>query len=147
MLVELAAINAAYGVIKEVIENGRELYDCGAQLTSFFDNKAALQKKVNEAPEDRRGQIEEFFALEKAKQQEGELKTLMIYTGRAGLWDDWLSFQAAAARAKRNEKEKLEREAAARHKKHEDYLEIVSAVVLGCGCLVIVAMLIGVVIF
>lgn len=147
MLVELAAINAAYSVIKEVVGNGRELYDCGAQITTFFDNKAALQKKVNTAPPDRRGQIEEFFALEKIKQQEEELKTLMIYTGRAGLWDDWLSFQAAAARARRDEKEKIERDICIRQQKREEYLEIISAVVLGGGVLVMLSMLVGIIIF
>jgi len=101
MLAELAAINAAYGVIKEVVGNGRELYDCGAYLSTFFDNKHALQKKVNAAPPDRRGQIEEFFALEKIKEQEEELRQLMQWTGRPGLWDDWLQFQADAARARR----------------------------------------------
>jgi hypothetical protein len=111
MLAELAAINAAYGVIKEVVGSGRELYDCGAQLSSFFNNKATLQKKVNETPIDQRGQLEEFFALEKIAQQEEELKQIMIYTGRAGLWEDWLNFQAQAARARREEIEKIERQA------------------------------------
>lgn len=97
----MMAINAAYGVIKEVVGNGMDLYDCGAQLSSFFDNKASLQKKVNSAPPDRRGNLEEFFALEKIKQQEEELRQLMQWTGRAGLWDDWLKFQADAAKARR----------------------------------------------
>ena len=34
--------------------------------------------------------------LEKLKQQEEELKQLMIYTGRPGLWHDWIKFQAQA---------------------------------------------------
>jgi hypothetical protein len=101
MIAEMMAINAAFGVIKEVVGNGKDLYDCGAQLASFFDNKASLQKKVNSAPPDRRGNLEEFFALEKIKQQEAELQQLMQWTGRPGLWDDWLQFQADAARARR----------------------------------------------
>jgi hypothetical protein len=101
MIAEMMAINAAFGVIKEVVGNGMDLYDCGAQLSSFFDNKASLQKKVNSAPPDRRGNLEEFFALEKIKQQEAELQQLMQWTGRPGLWDDWLQFQADAARARR----------------------------------------------
>tara|TARA_R110000823_G_scaffold136040_5_gene265371 strand:- start:2208 stop:2657 length:450 start_codon:yes stop_codon:yes gene_type:complete len=101
MIAEMMAINAAFGVIKEVVGNGMDLYDCGAQLSSFFDNKASLQKKVNSVPPDRRGNLEEFFALEKIKQQEEELRQLMQWTGRAGLWDDWLQFQADAAKARR----------------------------------------------
>jgi hypothetical protein len=32
MLAELAAVNAAYAVIKEVVSNGRELGECAGQL-------------------------------------------------------------------------------------------------------------------
>lgn len=140
MLVELAAINAAYGVIKEVVSNGRDLYDCGASLSTFFDNKAALQKKVNATPPDRRGQIEEFFALEKIKQQEEELRQLMQWTGRAGLWDDWLTFQAQAARARREETAKVERAAIAQREQLEQTLKIAGAVLL------VAAVIIGLVI-
>lgn len=145
MLVELAAINAAYSVIKEVVGNGRELYDCGAQITTFFDNKAALQKKVNAAPPDRRGQIEEFFALEKIKQQELELRELMQWTGRAGLWDDWLAFQAQAARARREEATKIERAAIARRENIEQTLKITGITILLCTVVVAVVMLTGVI--
>lgn len=101
MIAEMMAINAAFGVIKEFVGNGRDLSDCGAQLSTFFDNKSALQKKVNDAPPARRGQLEEFFALETIKQQEEELRQIMQWTGRPGLWDDWLQFQANAAKARR----------------------------------------------
>lgn len=125
MIAEMMAINAAFGVIKEVIGNGKDLYECGAQLSSFFDNKASLQKKVNAAPPDRRGTLEEFFALEKIKQQEAELQQLMQWTGRAGLWDDWLHFQAEAARARR------EAEAAEKLSKYQKKQKIRKFVELG----------------
>jgi hypothetical protein len=145
MLVELAAINAAYGVIKEVVGSGRELYDCGAQLSSFFNNKAALQKKVNETPVDQRGQLEEFFALEKIAQQEEELKQIMIYTGRAGLWDDWLQFQAQAARARREEIAKLERQA---YEKRQNIIRVfemfsIVLVVIVMAALIVTGIILG----
>ena len=140
MLAELAAINAAYGVIKEVVGNGRELYDCGAQLSSFFNNKAALQKKVNEAPVYQRGQLEEFFALEKIAQQEEELKQIMIYTGRAGLWDDWLQFQAQAARARREEIAKLERQA---YKRRQTLIHVVEILTITLVVLVTTALIVA----
>jgi hypothetical protein len=141
MLAELAAINAAYGVIKEVVGNGRELHDCGVQLSSFFNNKAALQKKVNDAPVDRRDQLEEFFALEKIKQQEEELRQLMQWNGRAGLWDDWLQFQAQAARARREEVAKLEREAYERRQriKHAAEVTAITALIITMAAVIIAA--------
>ena len=111
MLAELAAINAAYGVIKEVVGNGQELYAAGQHLAQFFNTKYELQKKLNEKPPDQRSQLEEFFALEEIKAREQELKDLMIISGRPGLWEDWLKFQAEVARARREEIARLEREA------------------------------------
>ena len=66
----------------------------GKHLFSFFDNKAAIAKKANASGSD----SEAFFALEAIKQNEKELQEIMIYCGRAGLWDDWLQFQAEAKR-------------------------------------------------
>ena len=87
MLAELAVINAAYGVIKEVVGNGQELYAAGQYVAQFFNTKYELQKKLNEKPPDQRNQLEEFFALEEIKAKEQELKELMIIAGRPGLWD------------------------------------------------------------
>jgi hypothetical protein len=41
------------------------------------------------------------MALEKIKEQEKELKQLMIYAGRPGLWEDWQRFQAEARKSRR----------------------------------------------
>jgi len=93
MLAELAAINAAYGVIKEVISNGRELSECAGHLGKFFENKRKLETKIINAPAKERSQLEEFFALEEARRKEKELKDYMLIAGRPGLWDDWVRFQ------------------------------------------------------
>ena len=107
MLAELALASAAFNTVKEFISNGKELYDCGDQLLGYFDAKNSLQKKVNKTSGDK-SDLEEFLALEKIKAQEDELRELMIYTGRAGMWQDWLKFQSEAAN-KRKEAELAER--------------------------------------
>jgi hypothetical protein len=108
MLAELAAVNAAYAVIKEVVSNGRELGECASQLGSFFEGKRKLEKKVVETPANERSRLEEFFALEEVRRKERELKDYMLIAGRPGLWDDWVKFQKmhaqmelAAAHARR----------------------------------------------
>ena len=119
MIAELAAINAAYGVIKSFVNNGRELSECGTHISKFFDNKNKLQQKVNSTPLSQRNTLEEFFALEQVHQKERELKDLMLIAGRAGLWDDWQRFQrqiaqqdidSAAQRAKAARKAKQDKE-------------------------------------
>ena len=141
MLAELAVINAAYGVIKEVVGNGQELYAAGQYVAQFFNTKYELQKKLNEKPPDQRNQLEEFFALEEIKAKEQELKDLMIIAGRPGLWDDWLQFQADQARARREEIARLEREAYEKKERLKHNVELALAAV------VITAAIVGVIVF
>ena len=105
MLAELAIATAAFKTVKSFISEGKELYDMGDQLLSYFDAKHKLQKEVNNSNKSDKSDLEEFLALEKIKAQEDELRELMIYTGRAGMWQDWLKFQSAAAQ-KREEQRK-----------------------------------------
>lgn len=98
MLLELAAANAAFAVIKEAVQNSGDIMNAGQALFQYFDNKDAIQKKAAAKGGSDRGDLEEFMALEKLKQQEEELKQMMIYSGRGGLWQDWLKFQSDAKR-------------------------------------------------
>ena len=107
MLLELAAANAAFSVIKEAVANSGDIMNAGQALFQYFDNKAVIQKKASEKGGSDRGDLEEFMALEQLKKQEEELREMMIYQGRAGLWTDWLKFQLEA---------KKKREAAEREK-------------------------------
>jgi hypothetical protein len=107
MLAELAIANAAFSVIKEAVANSGDIMAAGESLFKYFDTKAEIQKKANSKGGSDRGDLEEFMALEQLKKQEEELREMMIYQGRAGLWTDWLKFQLEA---------KKKREAAEREK-------------------------------
>lgn len=137
MLAELAAANAAFSVIKAALANGKELSALGGRVFDYFDNKAKIQEKVT-----KRGggsDMEEFMALEQLRQQEEDLRERMVYAGRPGMWDDWVKFQAQAARRRREAKEAAERAAALRKKKMEQMIEYV---VLGIAALVLAALMI-----
>ena len=58
------------------------------------------------------------MALEELRQKEEELKQIMIYVGRPGLWADWQKFQAQARKARR-EQERLDQ------KRREEILEYI----------------------
>lgn len=109
MLVELAACNAAFAVIKETVQNGGDIMAAGQKLFYFFDNKNAIQKKANN-----NNDMEAFAALEQIKNNEAELKRMMVYHGRAGLWDDWLKFQKEAKQRREAEERAAIRKKAAR---------------------------------
>ena len=116
MLAELAAANAAFAVIKEAVANSGELMAAGQKLYEYFDAKSAIQRRYEEKSKGAKAtDLEEFMALEQLKHQEAELKQMMIYYGRAGMWQDWLKFQAEAKR--KREAARLEELAAAEERK------------------------------
>jgi hypothetical protein len=89
--------------------------------------------------------MEEFMALEQLKQQEEHLRESMIYAGRAGMWEDWLKFQAQAARRRREKREAIARAAVLRKAKMESLVE---AIAIGIATLVLAGLLIyGIVIY
>ena len=108
MLAELAAANAAFAVIKQAVSNGKEIAAAGNAIAEFVGAKEKLQQKAQ-----RKGggsDLEEFMALEKIKEQEEQLKQIMIYAGRPGLWHDWQKFQAKARIARREaEQERIKK--------------------------------------
>ena len=122
----IQAANSAIGAVKELIGNGKDLADCGKQLGKYFDSKAELQKKAN--PSGRGSGLEAFMALEKLKAQEYELKQLMIYSGRANMWQDWLKFQAEQKRLREDAKAEKQRNKMARAKALKNGLVIVGIV-------------------
>jgi hypothetical protein len=121
MIAELAAFNAAFSVVKEFVANGKDLSECFGYIGQMTTAKEDLKLK-----HDKKGfasDAEEFAALEQIKQAEDQLRELMQYYGRAGLWEDFVKFQAEARKARlleRNERVK-------RINKHWQYASIIVA--------------------
>ena len=115
MLAEIAIANAAFNVIKNAISNGQELHSVATQVTSYFDSKSTIAKKAKNGGN--KSDMEAFMALESIKKQEAELREIMIYAGRANMYDDWLKFQADCKRSRMQE-EKDKQYASAKHKQH-----------------------------
>ena len=102
MIAELAAFNAAFGVVKEFVANGKDLSDCFGFIGQMTTAKEDLKLK-----RDKKGftsDAEEFMAFEQMNKAEQELRELMQYYGRAGLWDDFIKFQAEARKARLQER-------------------------------------------
>jgi len=114
MLAELAAANAAFAVIKETLSNGRELYEAGEALADYFGMKSELQKKAHE--HGYKSDLQAFLALDQLKTYEDELKQMMIWQGRGGLWADWLDFQKQMKES-REEAKRIEDAKRAKRKK------------------------------
>jgi hypothetical protein len=137
MLAELAAANAAFAVIKGALANGKELSALGGRVFDYFDNKAKIQEKATSKGGG--SDMEEFMALEQLKQQEEHLRESMVYAGRAGMWDDWVKFQAQAARRRREQKEAAARAIIVRKAKMEQLIEYIA---VGIATVILAALMI-----
>ena len=107
MLAELAAANAAFEVIKQTIQNGQDLIAAGNAVADYFGLKAEITKKAHE--HGYKSDFAAFQAAEKLKEQEEELKTLMIWAGKPGEWTRWLEFQVEMKRSRDNHELQIKR--------------------------------------
>jgi multidrug efflux pump subunit AcrA (membrane-fusion protein) len=143
MLAEIAAANAAFAVIKAALANGKELHQLGGRVFDYFDNKAKIQEKATQKGGG--SDLEEFMALEQLKQQEEELRERMVYAGRPGMWTDWVKFQAAAARKRREAQEAAKRE---RIRRAERLAQMTEYIAVGMASVILAGLLIyGLVIY
>jgi molecular chaperone GrpE (heat shock protein) len=142
MLAELAAANAAFGVIKQTVMNGKDLASAAHSIGEYIGIKEKLEKqgskKKNSFWSAFKGKgandLDEFMALEKIREQEHELKELMMLYGRHHLWDDWQRFQAKMRKQRREEEEKA-------RKKRKQIIEgilLTILIIVGLGGLALV---------
>ena len=138
MLAEIAAANAAFAVIKEAVSNGGDLLAAGAKLGEYFGMKSEIAKKANNSGSN----SEEFWALEKLRKQEEQLKEIMIYQGRAGLWDDWLKFQAQKKREREEEARQKRLKIARRKEMLYDVTVAVMVSILGASGIGVIGLMV-----
>ena len=109
MLAEIAMANAAFGVIKSAISNGRELAQCGKSISDFLtaedqiknktevDKKSIFKKVMGKDTAD----FESFLALDQIKEQRRQLESHMRLYGRPGLYDSWIEYQGQVRKARK----------------------------------------------
>ena len=99
MLAELAIANACFATVKTALKNGGELAECASKLGEYFGLKAEIAKKASSKGSD----SDAFWAMESLREAEAELKEMLIYSGRAGLYDDFLQYQSLKKREREQE--------------------------------------------
>ena len=127
MLAELAAANAAFGIIKQAISNSRELADVGKSIAAFVGAEEDLKAKAEARKKSPWNKVlgkdanlfDEFLALEKIQQQKAQLQSHMRLYGRPGMYDAWVEYQAKARKAR---KEAI----AQREKERQEMIEILT---------------------
>jgi hypothetical protein len=105
----LMVANSAFAVIKQTLENGREISSAGAAIAKFVGAEDQLQrdlhKKRNSIWTNVLGKtdndLEEFMALEQIRVKHEKLREYMQLYGRAGLWTDYQAYCAEARKARK----------------------------------------------
>jgi len=132
MLEMLAAANAAFGIIKQTVMNGKDLSSCMMQIGTFIKAedqlRADLHKKKNSMWTNFLGKqdsdLEEFMALEQIREKQDQLRQIMQLYGRNNLYTDYLNFVS--------ENRKKRKEAAIAAKKRKEKIQdIILKVILG----------------
>tara|TARA_R110000796_G_scaffold13040_1_gene42643 strand:+ start:59 stop:520 length:462 start_codon:yes stop_codon:yes gene_type:complete len=139
VLAELAAFNAGFSVVKQVIANGGDLANAFGSIQKMVEAKEGLRarQKKNERSlfaslsQKKSNDFEEFMALDKIRETEKELYEYMKIFGRAGLYDDWMHFQAEARKRRILEMKEIE----AIIQQRWEYFYVVSGFVLMALCM------------
>ena len=131
MLEMLMIANSAFAVIKQTLENGREISSAGAAIAKFVGAEDQLQrdlhKKRNSIWTNVLGKtdndLEEFMALEQIRVKHEKLREYMQLYGRAGLWTDYQAYCAEARKARKEAEAK-------RKKQQEEFKDLVLKIIL-----------------
>jgi len=135
MLEMLMVANSAFAVIKQTIENGRELSSAGAAIAKFVGAEEQLKKDLDKkknsiwtnflGKED--NDLEEFMALEEIRVKNEQLREFMQLYGRANLYNDYISYCADARKARKEARIKAEQQ---REKIKDIALKVVLAILV-----------------
>ena len=117
MLEMLMVANSAFAVIKQTLENGKEISSAGAAIAKFVGAEDKLQqdlhRKKNSIWTNFLGKtdndLEEFMALEQIRVKNEKLREYMQLYGRAGLWTDYQQYCAEARKQRKEARIKAEK--------------------------------------
>ena len=131
MLEMLMVANSAFAVIKQTLENGKEISSAGAAIAKFVGAEDQLQrdlhKKRNSIWTNVLGKtdndLEEFMALEQIRVKHEKLREYMQLYGRAGLWTDYQAYCAEARKARKEAEAK-------RIKQRQEFKDLVLKIIL-----------------
>jgi len=127
----LMIANSAFAVIKQTLENGREISSAGAAIAKFVGAEDQLQKDLHKKRNSiwtnvlgkTDNDLEEFMALEQIRVKHEKLREYMQLYGRAGLWTDYQAYCAEARKARKEAEAK-------RIKQRQEFKDLVLKIIL-----------------
>lgn len=137
----IMAANAAYGVIKQCLQNGKEVTGLVSEVGKFLHAEETLQEEYKKRQNNPLAKAlgkdindwEHFQHLEEMARKRKELESWCKLYGPPGTWDRWVKFQADARIARKEARKAAER---ARQERQEVIIAIL-CIVVGIGVLAV----------
>ena len=123
--------NSAFAVIKQTLENGRDIASAGNAISRFVGAEEQLQRDLHKKRHSiwtnflgkADNDLEEFMALEQIRVKNEKLREYMQLYGRAGLWTDYQAYCAEARKARKEAEAK-------RIKQRQEFKDLVLKIIL-----------------
>ena len=140
ILETIAAANAAYGVIRTCLKNGKEVTGLVSEVGKFLHAEETLQEEYKKRKDNPLAKVlgkdisdwEHFQHLEDMKQKRKDLEEWCRLYAPAGTWDRWVKFQADARIARKEARRAAE-------KAREERIELIITILCVVGGIVALA--------
>ena len=103
MLLELAALNASFAILKTGFSNGKDIYAMGTTLANYFSATHEIKSKAGDATS-KGSALECFQAQELLNKQRNELEHF-LKKSRLNGWSDFVRYEAEWHRERREEEQ------------------------------------------
>lgn len=144
-----AVAQASVKTVKEAIKLGRDIYEVSGDLTKFFTSQSQINQEIRKA-DGRKQELlkqdkkEDYYALtaqaldaaikaKKIKQDEAEIKTLLIWSGHGDVYHDMVRERMRLEKEQtlRENRELFERAIKAKKKQEQKELQADIAILVG----------------
>lgn len=127
--------NSAFAVIKQTIENGRDISSAGSAIAKFVGAEDQLQQDLNKRKNSiwtnflgkTDNDLEEFMALEQIRVKKDQIREFMQLYGRANLYTDYIQYCADARKARKEARVKALKR---KQKMQDTILKVVLAILI-----------------
>jgi len=126
----IALANKAFGEVKQLLQNGRDVADCGKQLSDWARGCSQVQEESNKqslmGSNASQAAMDKLIHVQTVQRQREELREFMQLYGTSGSWNMFLKFERDARLQVKKEKEEAEK----RRKKKLNLIKNIAITVL-----------------
>ena len=141
----IALANKAFGEVKQLLQNGRAVADCGKQLTDWARGASQVQEEHNKSSlmgsTSSESAMKRLLHVQSIRKQREELREFMQLYGESGSWQEFIQFEREARLELKRAKQEAEKKRAKRLDVFKN-IGIVLLTMLFFGLLILVALVV-----